>query len=168
MVSATLLSIPISVLMIGIFIGLFQVIWGKPVLSGVRPGSFFLLLFILLIGIVLHEGLHALGWKVAAGVPWSAMKFGINWKVLAPYAHCKVPMMARAYRIGVLLPGLALGLFPGIAGLLGGSFVLTSWGALFTAAASGDLLGYWAIRSVPSSARVLDHPTELGCEVIEE
>lgn len=168
MVRATLLSIPISVFIIGVFFGLFRVFWGRPVLTGIGPGSFFLFLFILLTGIVLHEALHALGWKFAAGVPWSAMKFGINWKVLAPYAHCKVPMMARAYRVGILLPGFALGLFPGIAGLLSGSFVITSLGAMFSAAASGDLLGFWAIRSVPSSARVLDHPTELGCEVIEE
>ncbi len=168
MARATLLSLPISIAVIVVSMILFRLIWGWPDLSASEFPNVFLSLGILLLGIVFHEWLHAFGWKTAAGIPWSAMRFGVNWKVLAPYAHCAVPMSARAYRFGIVLPGLVLGVIPCVTGLVIGSFVHVFWGTLFTAAAAGDGLGYWAIRFIPPTARVLDHPTEVGCKVIEE
>ncbi len=116
-------------------------------------------------GAAAHEGLHALGWKLASGCPWRAFRFGIHWKALAPYAHCTRPMTARAYRIGSALPGLALGLAPAAAGLLlpsGGWFL---FGLVFTVSAAGDALVLWIIRRAPPGAVVADHPTRVGCLV---
>lgn len=165
---ATLLSLPISVLLLLMPAALYGIFWGAPSITAESFGGPLMFAVTLAVGIILHEGLHAAGWKFAGRISWNAIRFGVNWKVLAPYAHCRVPISARAYRIGIVLPGLVLGILPVTAGLARGEPVVTFWGTLFLAAASGDLLGLLAIRSVPASTRVSDHPTQLGCEVIEE
>lgn len=128
------------------------------------------LMFILalILGGVAHEIIHALGWIVFGKVPREAIEFGFNWKGLMPYTHCKTPVKASAYRIGALLPGAITGLLPAVAGLIAGSLWLTMVGAVMIGAAGGDVLILWVLRAVPSDARILDHPTKVGCEVVVE
>lgn len=126
------------------------------------------MLLALLVGVVAHELLHAVGFVYAGKVPWSAVKFGFSWKGLAPYAHCSQPMTAAAYRASGLLPGLVLGLVPGLTGVAIGSWWLVLWGTVMLITAGGDLAVWWAIRSVPAGALVLDHPTKAGCYVLKE
>src|SRR3954462_4379653 len=40
----------------------------------------------------LHESLHAVGLVVFGNVPRSAIRFGVMWRALMPYCHCKVPI----------------------------------------------------------------------------
>jgi hypothetical protein len=122
---------------------------------------------ILVVGVVVHELLHALGWAIAARKPWRAFRFGFQLKTLTPYAHCTEPMPARAYRVGVLMPGLLLGLLPLGVGLLSGAGWLFVFGLLFTFVAGGDALILWVLRRVPGTALVEDHPSAAGCVVIE-
>jgi hypothetical protein len=77
-------------------------------------------------------------------------------------------MTARAYRTAVLLPGIILGVLPAIVGLLIGSFWLTLFGAIMVMAAGGDLAVLLAVRDVPATAIVRDHPTKPGCEVLTQ
>ncbi|MDZ7691751.1 MAG: DUF3267 domain-containing protein [Balneolaceae bacterium] len=71
-----------------------------------------LLFFLLMIfGIVAHELIHGLTWMIAGNRSWNAIKFGVNWKALAPYAHCRKPLGVSAYRSGAAMPGLVLGFF---------------------------------------------------------
>ncbi|MEM8559095.1 MAG: DUF3267 domain-containing protein [Bacteroidota bacterium] len=119
----------------------------------------------LILGIVVHEALHGLAWKTAAKLPWSAISFGVNWKALTPYAHCNVPMPARAYRIGAATPGVVLGVVPVVVALAIGSGPWAVFGTFFTIAAGGDALILWLIRNVPDSWLVEDHPTQAGCYV---
>ncbi|MEM6785057.1 MAG: DUF3267 domain-containing protein [Bacteroidota bacterium] len=117
------------------------------------------------LGTVLHEALHGLAWKAASGVSWSSITFGFNWKAFAPYAHCRVPMPARAYRIGAAAPGLVLGLAPALVGVATGWGMWTAFGFLFTVAAGGDAVTLWVLRRVPGAGLVEDHPTRAGCVV---
>lgn len=96
----------------------------------------------------------------------TAVKIGFSWKGLAPYAHCAEPMRASAYRLSIILPGLVLGILPGTLGIVLLSWPLLLWGLLMTIAAGGDLAVLWAIRGVPASAWVRDHPTKAGCQVL--
>ena len=123
-------------------------------------------ILIFVLSIVVHELLHAVGYVWVGGVPRTAVKFGFSWRGLAPYAHCHEPMTARAYRTAVMLPGLILGLLPAVLGLIIGSFGLTIFGAIMVMAAGGDLAVLLAIRDVPPTAIVRDHPTKVGCEVV--
>lgn len=119
-----------------------------------------------LAAIVVHEGLHGLGYRLG-GAPPSALHFGVNWKVLSPFAGCRHPLRASAYRFAIVLPALVLGGVPWVAGMAVGSGWMVAWGYLMVVMAAGDLAALWAMRRVPGRARVLDHPSRVGCRVVE-
>jgi hypothetical protein len=116
-------------------------------------------------GVVAHEALHALAWRLAGRVPAGAVRLGFQWRTLTPYAHCAVPMAASAYRVGAAVPGVALGLLPALLGLATGGGAVFLFGLLFTLAAGGDALILWLLRDVPVDRLVEDHPTRAGCVV---
>lgn len=122
-------------------------------------------LLVFVAGVVAHEALHALAWKLAAGLPWGDIRLGFQWKTLTPYAHARVPMTARAYRIGAATPGVVLGLGPAAAGLATGGGGWMLFGLLFTLAAGGDALILWLLRGVAPLRLVEDHPERAGCYV---
>jgi hypothetical protein len=101
-------------------------------------------------------------------VPWSAIRFGFFWRSLTPYAHCTAPLPATAYRWGTALPGLVTGALPVALGLATGAGVVLVLGTVLLTAAAGDALVLWAIRDVPGRARVLDHPSKVGCYVLAD
>jgi len=118
-------------------------------------------------GVLVHEGLHASAWRLSADLPPGSVRLGFNWKALTPYAHCSAPMPARAYRIGAMTPGIALGLVPCAVAWATGSGMLFVFGLLFTLAAGGDALILWLLRGVEPHQLVVDHPTRAGCLVLE-
>ena len=120
----------------------------------------------LIVSVVVHEGLHAVGFRVAGRAPREAVHFGIHRPTLSPFAGCRVPLPAGAYRVAVLLPAIVLGVAPVAAGLATGAAWATAWGAFMLLTAGGDFVALWAMRSVPSTARVLDHPERVGCRVV--
>ena len=136
-------------------------------LWGVPDGNPFPLSLVaaLLGSIVVHEGLHGLGYYWG-GANRADIEFGFNWSGLAPYAHCSVPLRATPYRVAIALPGLVLGVPPLLAGLGLGSWELTLYAFLMLAAAGGDALLLWTLRDVPGDAWTQDHPTQMGCLVL--
>ena len=118
-------------------------------------------------GIVLHEILHGLGWVVFGRKSLRSLQFGVIWRYLAPYAHCKEPVKVKAYRAGIILPGIAVGILPGIYGLASGNFGWIIFGILFTWGAVADFIMWWVLRRLPPDKRVIDHPKEVGCYVLE-
>jgi hypothetical protein len=120
----------------------------------------------LIVGIFVHEGLHGFGWSFFGKQPFRAVTYGFNWKTITPYAHCTVPLKASAYKIGTALPGIALGIIPGVVGVFLQNGFLTMFAAFFLGAASGDFLCLWLMRFIPSEATVVDHPTRAGCMVV--
>jgi hypothetical protein len=120
---------------------------------------------LLALSVVVHELLHAVGFWIGAGNR-AAIGFGINWAHLTPYAHCAVPMKARAYRFAVTLPGIALGLLPAAIGMITNAGALVAYGTLMLAVAAGDALILQSLRGVPPDAQVRDHPNMAGCQVL--
>jgi hypothetical protein len=131
-------------------------------------GGISTLIVVFAVSIIVHELLHAAGFRLVGGVPWRRIKFGFSWQGFAPYAHCRDPLPTRAYRISVLLPGLCLGVLPGLAGVALQQPLLVMWASLMLLAAGADAAVLWAVRQVPRSARVLDHPSMVGCQVLAE
>lgn len=129
------------------------------------PVLSFIVVFIA--GIVVHELLHAVSWVYLGRKSWSAIEFGVVWKTLTPYAHCKEPVEIRCYRWAVALPGIVLGLVPSLIGIITGNGAVVLFGLIFTLAAAGDALILWVIRSVEAGKLVEDHPSRAGCYVIE-
>jgi hypothetical protein len=117
-------------------------------------------------GTAAHEALHGLGWMAAGNRSFRSVRFGFHWKTLTPYAHFTEPIAARAYRIGIVLPGLAVGVVPAVIGYAIGNPAFVLFGGIFFGAAAGDALGLWAVRNIPAGTFVLDHPSRVGCTVV--
>ena len=124
------------------------------------------LIGLMVVGTLIHEGLHALGWVLFARISFKEMKFGIlkgN-----PYTHVKVPLPARAYQLGTALPGIMLGVVPGLISWVNSNGVLMLFGAIMLTAAAGDAIMLWLLREVPPDRMVKDHPSAIGCLVKKE
>ena len=120
---------------------------------------------VIILFIIAHEIIHAIGWIVFGRFSPKHINFGIDRATLSPYAHAKIPMSANAYRIGAALPGIITGVFPIIYGLQTSNGAITLLGAFMTSSAVGDIYVLWVIREVKSDAIILDHPSQAGCFV---
>jgi len=118
-------------------------------------------------GVVAHELIHGLAWAVFARRPLRAIRFGFQWRGVAPYAHPRDPMPVNAYRAGAAMPAVILGLVPAGVAIATGASLLMAWSLLFTLAAGGDLVVLWLLRDVEPGSLVQDHPTRAGCRVHE-
>lgn len=153
-------SIPVAILQFFIFALLhgmdnLWITWNLTLLIGV------------LLGVVVHELIHGMSWMIFGHKPFSAVKFGFQWKTITPYAHLKEPVEVNAYRIGGFMPGFILGILPYILSLVLSNGNLFWFSLIHTAAAGGDWLILWLIRNVKTGMLVEDHPTNAGCYVIE-
>jgi hypothetical protein len=153
-------SIPVALLQFLIFVMLhgmdsLATTWGS------------ILLIAVVLGIIVHELIHGLSWVIFGNKPFSAIKFGFQWRTFTPYAHLKEPVEINAYRIGGFMPGFILGIVPYLLSLLLGNGNLLWFGIVHTAAAGGDWLILWLIRNVKADMLVEDHPTHAGCYVLE-
>lgn len=147
---------------------IFYVIWGETyVVADITIVGILKLIPIVLLGVMLHELIHGLSWIYFSKKSVDAIKFGFQLKTLTPYAHSSEPMKVTAYRLGVMMPGLLLGVFPCILGVIAGNEWVMFIGLFFIWSASGDALVLWSIRNVKSGQLVEDHPTRCGCCVIE-
>lgn len=134
---------------------------------GLYFGGLLLFLLIFAVGIVVHEALHGITWKLAGGKPWSAIAYGFQISTFTPYSHCREPLPIQAYRLGTFMPGLVTGILPMLLGILTGSAAALLLGGLFVLAAGGDLVILFLIRACPRHALVEDHPSLAGCWVYE-
>lgn len=64
----------------------------------------------LVIGVPVHELLHALVFGMFARGGYKSVKFGIEPRTYTPYCHCTSPIRVQYYRLGALMPFLVLGL----------------------------------------------------------
>ena len=119
-------------------------------------------LFVLLLGIVIHELIHGIFFSLYASQGIKSIKFGILWKTLTPYCHCKEPLKIKHYIIALLAPLLFVGIIPSIISLIIGNGFLLVLGIFFSAAAAGDLMIYFLIRKENPEDYVQDHPSEAG------
>jgi hypothetical protein len=154
-------SIPVAILQFAIFLLLHGT-------QGLKPswGSALIILVVLL-GVVAHEFTHGVTWVIFGRKPFSAIKFGFQWKTFTPYAHLKEPVDVNAYRLGAFMPGFILGILTYILSLLLGNGNLFWFSLVNTAGAGGDWLILWLIRNVKNGQLVEDHPTNAGCYVLE-
>ncbi len=131
-------------------------------------GGVLTIVLVLALSLVAHELLHAVGFWLVGGAPLNRIKFGFSWEGFAPYAHCRAPLQTTAYRISVVLPGLFLGVIPGLVGVALQQPLLVMWSTLMLLASGGDAAVLWAVRNVSSTAQVLDHPKKVGCQVLAD
>ena len=119
-------------------------------------------------GAALHELLHGLTWAAFCKNGLKSITYGMHWKLLTPYCHCKEILPFIPYVIGGMMPGLVMGLLPTITAFILGNLPLFIVGLLFTVAAGGDMLVLWMLRHCQHTDLVLDHPDMIGCIVYRE
>jgi hypothetical protein len=127
-----------------------------------------ILLPTIVFGILMHEGLHWLGYVGCAQLPRKTVRFGFKLRSFAAYVHADSPVRISAYRCLVALPGVILGVVPVFVGIGWESASITLYGFLMLVGASGDFAILWKIRHVPPESYVLDHPYRAGCWVLVE
>lgn len=125
-----------------------------------------LMLVVFVLGAVVHELLHGLTWAIFCKNGLQSIRYGVYWKMLTPYCHCKEVLPLKHYIIGGMMPGLVMGLLPALAGIAMGHFLLFLFGLFFSMAAAGDLLILWMLRHRHASDLVQDHPDKIGCFVL--
>jgi hypothetical protein len=134
----------------------------------VEFGPFGLSLFILAItifGIVIHELIHGFCWGIYAKNGFKSIKFGVVWKMMTPYCHCKEKLQVKQYIIGAIMPGVVLGLIPTVYAVINDNFGIFLLGVFFTMAAGGDIIMVYLLRNEKMNNLVQDHPSEMGCYV---
>ncbi|MDR8393152.1 DUF3267 domain-containing protein [Aliifodinibius sp. S!AR15-10] len=170
MVKANLISVGLFIPLSLLFLIPYGMIWGAR-----KTGSDLTLfyqeplffIFLMIVGVIAHELLHGFTWICLGDKSWSSIRFGVNWKALAPYAHCVEPVEISAYRWGAAMPGIVLGLLPFLAGMATGSGWFILFGYMLAITASGDLLILWITRGLKSGTLVQDHPERVGCQVVD-
>lgn len=121
-----------------------------------------LLIPVLFGGIVMHEFLHAITWWFFCRHGFASIDFGMKWKHLAPYVHCREPLPVNGYAWGVAMPGIILGILPCIFALIFSSGWWLWFGIFFTAGAAGDILSLYALIPYRNARLIQDHPDEIG------
>ena len=69
-------------------------------------------LLVFIVGVVIHENLHRLGW----GIKVTKIKNHTKWKI--PICHSEIPLDKRKFILGLTLPVIILGLIPFILGVV--------------------------------------------------
>ncbi len=135
-----------------------------------QPGKQPLIVYIgafavLLIGSAFHELIHGITWSMFTKQGMKSMKFGVLWKALMPYCHCKEPLSVKGYMIGAVMPAVILGFTPSILAIILGNPTLMVFGVIFTLTAGGDFMMLDILRKEPKENLVLDHPSKVGCYI---
>lgn len=159
-----------------VFNGLFALIHGR-IFSGYFSANLtwtnFLIdlggaVLMIILGIILHELIHGITWALFTKRGFKSIKFGVLWKYLTPYCHCKEPLKMKHYLLGAVAPAILLGFIPAIWGLTAGSFKMMSFGQIFILAAIGDFMIIKLLVGEPLDIYVQDHPSEAGCYLYRE
>lgn len=165
LVKANIFALVLFIPVIILYVVPFALIWGKePLLT--NWDTYAILAFPVMIGgTVLHEFIHGATWYPFTKNGFRSIKFGVLWKMLTPYCHCKEPLKVSQYMLGAIMPAILLGFLPAIVAIAIGSFGLLLFAILFTAAAAGDFMIIDLVRKEAADNYVLDHPSEAGCYV---
>lgn len=137
------------------------------ILYGIRNLSWALIfLFFVILGIVLHELIHALTFSLFLPSKLKGVQFGFNKEHGIPFVHIIEPISIIGFRIGAIMPLIILGLFPVIFGFILGHISLTLFGIIFILSSSGDILLINKTRKLNNHQLVEDLPDEVGFKLI--
>lgn len=81
-------------------------------------------------------------------------------------ARLDVAVRVHAYRAGLSMPALVLGVLPMVVGVLTNRGLVVVWAQFFLLECFTDLGTLFATLGVPARAWVRSHPHGLGCETV--
>lgn len=163
--STDLLAAGLSLtLMCALLFELFELRWLRSALAEIpeQPGGVLGALAIAASSAVVHEFLHASGWRFLGHLDWRPLQLRWTWRGLGIRAHVAVPITARSFRGGLSVPVLVMAVLPATLAILTGRGLLLNWSAFFLFECLTDLALHLATRHVPSGVLVSSHPSGLG------
>lgn len=119
------------------------------------------------VSMVVHEGLHGLGWRPFCKRGWKSLHIGVLWKKLTPFCCCMEPLGFGAYLFGGLFPLLVLGLGSFGVALATGNIFWLFLSVLNILSAGGDTT-IALMLCKHRKALIMDHPTECGFWAFEK
>ncbi|AIE61091.1 DUF3267 domain-containing protein [Bacillus methanolicus] len=123
-------------------------------------GSLLFFIVCFLIGIIVHEIMHIIGFRYAGKVPWNKIVWGIDWKKGVAYAQSKNVIKVKEMRIALMLPFFITGAIPFLLGIIFNVMFLSVLGAFLIGGCAGDFAYYIKLRKFPDEALVKDHPVK--------
>ncbi|MCU7666071.1 DUF3267 domain-containing protein [Bacillus thuringiensis] len=127
----------------------------------------FLFISAMIVLVCIHEAIHLIGFRYIGGVPWSELKWGVNWKLGVAYAHSKQAVTVKQMKKVLMLPFLPTGILPIVLGIAMNLEPLSFLGILLTAGSIGDIALYQKVSKFPDDAQVIDHPSKPQFTVYE-
>ncbi|ANC10195.1 MULTISPECIES: DUF3267 domain-containing protein [Bacillus cereus group] len=127
----------------------------------------FLVIIAMIVLVCIHEAIHLIGFRYIGGVPWSELKWGVNWKLGVAYAHSKQAVTVKQMKKVLMLPFLPTGILPIVLGLAMNLEPLSFLGILLTGGCIGDIAVYQKVSKFPDDALVKDHPSKPQFTVYE-
>ncbi len=140
----------------------FILIWGYDTFETGKDAFVDLILLYIIGGAVVHELLHGLTWACFTEKGMKSIKFGVAWRILTPYCHCKEPLKVKHYKLGGAMPLIVMGIIPSVLGIILGHGELLCFGIFFTWGAGGDILALNMLRKIDDEVYVSDHPDKMG------
>ncbi|AEA18473.1 MULTISPECIES: DUF3267 domain-containing protein [Bacillus] len=129
--------------------------------------TMFLFIIAMIVLVCIHEAIHLIGFRYIGGVPWSELKWGVNWKLGVAYAHSKQAVTVKQMKKVLMLPFLPTGILPIVLGLAMNLEPLSFLGILLTGGCIGDIAVYQKVSKFPDDALVKDHPSKPQFTVYE-
>lgn len=160
---ALLLGLPFYLLWEDLFTAASLRLYFQENIKWLKAAMPFLIFVPLIAGVILHELLHGITWACFTKHGFRSIRFGVIWKALTPYCHCKEPLPVNPYRWGVVMPGLVLGFLPLLYAFITGNVGIFLFGFIFTVAAGGDFIMLYLLRKEHPTTLIEDHPDKIGC-----
>ncbi|CUB09062.1 hypothetical protein BN2127_JRS1_00846 [Bacillus cereus] len=129
--------------------------------------TMFLFIIAMIALVCIHEAIHLIGFRYIGGVPWSELKWGVNWKLGVAYAHSKHAITVKQMKKVLMLPFLPTGILPIVIGVAMNMPSISFLGILLTAGCIGDMVLYQKVSKFPDDALVQDHPSKPQFTVYE-
>lgn len=125
----------------GASLPIFAAVWHRQPFEDLpeQPGGWWGALLFFLAGAAVHELLHLMAWKTLSRLPWRAFSLRRHRRKLGLIVVPDVPIPASAYRVGLVLPAVILGLLPIVIGETSNCGLFVLWGDVFLFECLSDL-----------------------------
>lgn len=125
-------------------------------------------LIYVVVSIVLHELLHAVGHIFISGAPRESIEFGFNIKHMAAYCYCNNFEISKSgYIKSLLLPNVFLTLITLIILFFTDNILWSIIFGLMFSSGAGDYYMVYLLSKYKNNAKFIDHPSLPGFYVIE-
>ncbi len=166
-VKANILACAVMLPAIILMFGVYKLVNGSFALTQSR---YIIFVAVMLAEIVVHELIHGFFWGILTGKRFKNIQFGVILKMLTPYCYCETPMKKGSYVLGGIMPTVVLGIGQYIAAMCMGSAVMLWLAGVGVLGGGADVViaGMIIKRVAGKETLVIDHPSTVGCIVLEK